>query len=300
MEHRRLSGEGLGAERPKGPGGEALRFETELRPLTLRFSDAAVEAEFLADYARRFLSHMRTALLLGLALYAAFGALDPYLIPDTTRFAWTLRYAVVCPLFLVGYLASGLAGFRRVAQPVVSGLSFVAGVGIVAMIARAAPPGSHLYYAGLMLVCTYVYTFFRLRLVWAAPSALGIVALYEFVAARDPQLPAAVLVSNTVFLAAIHVIGASACYAMERAVRVDFLRKRVVARQAEDLRRALADVKVLTDLLPICAWCKNVRDDQGYWRQIEEYLATRGGATLSHGICPECLDKVRSGAAEGA
>ncbi len=55
---------------------------------------------------------------------------------------------------------------------------------------------------------------------------------------------------------------------------------------------ALAKVKVLSGLLPICAWCKKVRDDKGYWNQLEVYVREHSDADFSHGICPECKDKV--------
>jgi len=55
--------------------------------------------------------------------------------------------------------------------------------------------------------------------------------------------------------------------------------------------KALEEIKILSGLLPICAWCKKVRDDQGYWTQIEAYISSRSQATFSHGICPDCKQK---------
>jgi ligand-binding sensor domain-containing protein len=54
---------------------------------------------------------------------------------------------------------------------------------------------------------------------------------------------------------------------------------------------AMADIKTLHGLLPICAWCKKVRDDGGYWNQLEEYVSDHTQAEFSHGICPECREK---------
>ncbi|MFH1060507.1 MAG: MASE3 domain-containing protein [Pseudomonadota bacterium] len=54
------------------------------------------------------------------------------------------------------------------------------------------------------------------------------------------------------------------------------------------LTQALAEVKTLSGLLPICASCKRVRDDQGYWNQIESYISLHSDAQFSHGICPDC------------
>jgi len=58
-----------------------------------------------------------------------------------------------------------------------------------------------------------------------------------------------------------------------------------------ELQNALAEVKTLSGLLPICAHCKNVRDDKGYWNKIESYIHQHSGAQFSHGICPECAKK---------
>ncbi|MDO8834384.1 MAG: two-component regulator propeller domain-containing protein [Vicinamibacterales bacterium] len=55
---------------------------------------------------------------------------------------------------------------------------------------------------------------------------------------------------------------------------------------------AVADVKTLRGLIPICASCKRIRDDHGSWNQLEAYLNQHSGATLSHGICPECMGKL--------
>ncbi len=58
-----------------------------------------------------------------------------------------------------------------------------------------------------------------------------------------------------------------------------------------ELQKALAEIRTLGGLLPICASCKKVRDDEGYWTQIENYISRRSDAEFSHGICPECRQK---------
>ncbi len=58
-----------------------------------------------------------------------------------------------------------------------------------------------------------------------------------------------------------------------------------------ELREALGNVKELSGLLPICASCKKIRDDKGYWNQIEAYISKRSKAAFSHGLCPECVHK---------
>jgi len=63
-------------------------------------------------------------------------------------------------------------------------------------------------------------------------------------------------------------------------------------RMIEDLTEALANVKTLRGLIPICASCKKVRDDKGYWSQVEVYVRDRSEADFSHDICPECMKKL--------
>ncbi|OUR81010.1 hypothetical protein A9Q77_02385 [Marinomonas sp. 42_23_T18] len=58
------------------------------------------------------------------------------------------------------------------------------------------------------------------------------------------------------------------------------------------LSQALAKVKVLSGFLPICASCKNIRDDKGYWNQIESYISEHTDAEFSHAICPSCAQKL--------
>jgi hypothetical protein len=59
-----------------------------------------------------------------------------------------------------------------------------------------------------------------------------------------------------------------------------------------ELKTALSQVKTLSGFLPICASCKKIRDDNGYWNQIESYIRNHSEAEFSHGICPDCAQKL--------
>jgi hypothetical protein len=75
-------------------------------------------------------------------------------------------------------------------------------------------------------------------------------------------------------------------------VTLPLVRVRQLRRRARELdarvQDAIGELKVLSGLLPICAWCKKIRDDGGYWSQIEAYLGAHTDARFTHGICPEC------------
>lgn len=62
--------------------------------------------------------------------------------------------------------------------------------------------------------------------------------------------------------------------------------------RSAELREAMDHVKTLSGLIPICCECKNIRDDQGYWKVVEEYISEHSEARFSHGICPECIRKL--------
>ena len=69
-----------------------------------------------------------------------------------------------------------------------------------------------------------------------------------------------------------------------------------LAKRIVELEESAARIKQLSGLLPICAWCKKVRDDEGYWSSVEKYFTERTAATFTHGICPECKKKtIQSG-----
>jgi hypothetical protein len=74
-------------------------------------------------------------------------------------------------------------------------------------------------------------------------------------------------------------------------VREQSALKQVMARNElliAELREAAEKIKILSGLLPICSYCKKIRDDQGYWQQLEKYISEHSEAVFSHGICPSC------------
>jgi tetratricopeptide (TPR) repeat protein len=78
----------------------------------------------------------------------------------------------------------------------------------------------------------------------------------------------------------------------ERETEIYRLRNIELARTNEDLKNALNEVKHLSGLLPICSLCKKIRDDHGYWEQIESYISDHSEALFSHGLCPECMKRL--------
>ncbi len=443
----------------------------KLHPLTLRFSgdSSDLETPFQYENIRASLPHNRAALVVALIFYSIFGILDVLLMPENKSTAWFIRFAIVDPLIILGFLLTFTRVFIRYGNPLIALGSIVAGGGIICMIITATPLVSYSYYAGIILVLMWVYTFARIPFLWASFSGWVQVVLYEIAAIWISPTPIVVLLNNNFFFISANIIGMIACYSLEYHARRNFFltkqidmerektirvnrelesqtveyqimnqklegeiteRRRaeetlkkseaqyrllaenvhdsivtldldlrlmyvspsimrltgfsseeikrlpieqiftpqsyelakqvlseelarehkgepierhiprtlelelihkdgrtvwieftttfiwddkgkpksilVVARDiskrkktdlerehlVSELQQALADVKTLRGLIPICANCKKIRDDQGYWKQIEGYISEHSDAVFSHGICPECMQKL--------
>lgn len=285
----------------------SFRPPVRLHLFTLAFTgeQTGLEAAFQTNYFVRNLRTIRWALISGLCAYSAFGALDAFMFAEAYGPLWLLRFGVVCPVILVALLLTWWPGFGRVWQPVLAAAVAVSGAAIVVMTVVAPPPYNYTYYAGLILVLVFGYTVSRLRFLWATLVGWLIVVLYEAAACWLVETPTAVLVGNSFFFICTNVLGMIACYSGEYHARrshwllhlLEVERERVQAshreltEKIEELGREREQVRVLQGLIPICAHCKRIRDDKGYWNQLESYIRAHSHAEFSHGICPECTEK---------
>lgn len=103
---------------------------------------------------------------------------------------------------------------------------------------------------------------------------------------------------TTRFVAVYFILSVVACWfeVLRQHYRkgMDAEHQRLLAERSA-LQEALSQVRQLSGLLPICACCKKVRDDQGYWTQIESYIRDRSEAEFSHGLCPDCGEDLYPG-----
>lgn len=117
-----------------------------------------------------------------------------------------------------------------------------------------------------------------------AELELGIVAKIDLEEVRRPFINA-MMISSIIAAAAI-AVGVWLFFSLTNPL-IESLE-----RTNEDLLRSLEKVKMLSGMLPICASCKKIRDDKGYWSQIESYVSEHSEAEFSHGICPDCVRKL--------
>lgn len=102
---------------------------------------------------------------------------------------------------------------------------------------------------------------------------------------------------DEIFTVMVFLAGAFALYSRRRWHELKAeMREREKAEESNrrlimSLEKALTEVRTLRGLLPLCAWCKKVRDDTGYWMELESYIQANSDARVTHGICPDCARK---------
>lgn len=201
---------------------------------------------FNEDYFNRSLLPIRTSLFFALILYALFGILDYWVVPESKEITWIIRFAIVCPLLIFTYFLTYSNFFKEHTQPFLISISLVVGFGIVAMIAVANPdePGYVHYYAGLFLVTMWNYTLLRLRFVFAVMSSLALVGGYEYVLIYEQGMLQGgiegegfpIFINNNFFLLSSNIIGILSGYIIEIYMKIDFL-------QRADLENAYNELK---------------------------------------------------------
>jgi class 3 adenylate cyclase len=232
----------------------------------LRFAPD-LEVAFADDHFARSLAFIRFAVALAVVLYAAFGVLDLFIVPDVVGSIWFIRYTIVCPAALVVLGLTFTHAFRPIAQPLLCALAILCGLGIVAMVAIAGPAAGASYYAGLLLVVPWAYSLLRLRFVYATVAAATILIGYEIVAIWVKHTPADILINNNFFFLSSVVIGMAAGYTIERGMRAEFMQLRQIERERRRSDALLANIlpRAIIDRL-------KARGDAGRTRRVAEAL----------------------------
>ena len=187
-------------------------IDLPINVFTLRFHDKAVEARHTDLELDKALPVIRIALAGGFLIYALFGILDHYIIPEVEVLAWTIRFGIVGPIFLFTALSTFHPVISRYAQPLFALCMFAAGSGIIAMIASADPVGGSVYFAGLVPVLVYCCCIPPVRFLYATFVALIFVALYQYIAIYHNPIPAEILLSNNFFLISVAAMNIFASY----------------------------------------------------------------------------------------
>jgi signal transduction histidine kinase/ActR/RegA family two-component response regulator len=204
--------------------------------ITLSFTGelAGLEKDFQEDYFRKSINHFRFSLILSMIFYGSFAFLDALVVPDLKELFWTIRFGIVFPAFIVVYaLSYATKFFRKYMQVLITIIMFITGFGIIVMNVLGSPT----YYAGLILIFIFGYTFIRARFIYASIAGWSIVVCYEVAALLFPT-DSTTLINNNYFFMAANLIGMFIAYFLELSHRSEFYVRMLLEKEKENVKIA--------------------------------------------------------------
>ncbi len=205
-----------------------------MKTLGLTFYSGELEDMFWVDYLKRSINTVRFSMVLAFALYALFGLLDNWIEPASADRILVIR-AVVCSMIIAALIYSYSDSYHKRSQVIIALLIGAAGAGVIGMILITGHPGSHMYYAGLILIVVYSHVLFRIRYVYLWSVNWAITAAYFLVALLIKSTPGIILVNNSFFLASANLMGMLASYSLEYYQKRDFWQRRMLDQSQQRL-----------------------------------------------------------------
>jgi PAS domain S-box-containing protein len=211
--------------------------DVELNLLTLSFPKE-FEALFKETHFKKSLRHVRSALLLSILFFGIFGYLDAWIVPEAKYQLWFIRYALFCPFAMAVLSFSYSKFFKKYMQISVASVVGLAGLGIIAMIVFVPQSGNNSYYAGLILVFIFGYTFFKLDFIYATATGFMIVSAYEVAAIWSAPTSIPILINNNFFFLTVNLFGMFACYSIQLNSRKEFLQAKLLENEKKKVHFA--------------------------------------------------------------
>lgn len=195
-----------------------------LSPISLKFNGkhSFLETTFLEYYYEQKIFQQRVAMIIWLITFSVFSFLDKLMIPEMQKVFIALRLFFVLPVGTVVLLLSFTSFYKRHSQIILFINNLIVSNVIVIMILLADSPVSYLYYAGLILVMIYSFTFSGLRFIYSLILGVSIIGIYEIVAQFLTDIPFILIANNNFFLISAGILALYAGYYIEYFMRVDY------------------------------------------------------------------------------
>ena len=214
--------------------------DVRIQPLTLRFEDPELEARFRHRYRVSARHQVRVTLLVGAAMFLAFGLVDRWADPVIAPRIWPIRVAVAAALAGVAALSLTRA-WDAIRGKALWAVALAAAIGMFSLIA-AGGAQTELRWVGLVLVVLGADTLLRLTFPALVGLAAAVVVGWLATVELTPDLTSEAAIGGLVSLSSTHVIGLLAAYTIERFARREFLHEREAARERERSERLLLNV----------------------------------------------------------
>ena len=211
----------------------------DVHRVTLRFRNeqAGFEAHFLQRYFDENLNYLRLIHFVAIIFYGFTGVVDAAIFPNDKMAFWVIRYGVVIPIFLAGFLLSFTGLYRKHWQGFHVVYILASGGGFIAMLVIGPHPSVYSYYVGVIICLFFGYTFCRERFVFASTAGLLLVALYLTVSLYMVETPGKTLLHNTLYIFTANFLGMMICYFMEFSARRNFLLVHLFRQERKKVQR---------------------------------------------------------------
>ena len=217
--------------------------------LTLNFTGnlTSYEKEYEEDYFKMSLNPFRFSLILSMIFYGAFAFLDAVIVYSLKEVFWFIRFGIVFPVLISVFLFSYSKLFKKYMQFIISCIIFCTSFGIIVMIIYAAKVGNYSYYAGLILISIFGYTFSRARFIYASIAGWSIVISYLITAIWVSHTPVTILISNSSFFISANVIGMFISYFLELSARIEYYMRIQLEQEKENVKTANNALEIRVD-----------------------------------------------------
>ncbi|ACO04295.1 MAG TPA: GGDEF domain-containing protein [Persephonella sp.] len=230
-------------------------IEREFRNLSFLYFSRKIEQIFKDYFLKVKINQIRFALAFGLFLYSIFAVLDYLLFPQVMYDLWVVR-AFVVSIGLSALAYSYVSKNKTFLEFFVSVVIFIGGMGILLMIILIDfyEEKAHIYYAGLLLVVFFAYTFSSIRLLYAVVPSISVVIAYLIADITYIKTEKFILINNSFFLVSANVMGIFAGYMLEYFFRKNFLQSFLIfldKKKTEYLNRKLYEMTITDELTKV-------------------------------------------------
>jgi len=205
----------------------------------LAFKRPSIERIFLREHVNRSILQTRLALVLGLAMYALFGLLDLWIYPAASSISIPTRFIIVPLVFAGSFLATFL--FRRWFELIAIVALSAAHAGHMALILTGVFPPAYAY-SITIIILTFLFAFSRIRFMYAIPVALAVIVSFHVVILGKLSYTLQMLSETDFFIISFLVLGISAGYSIERFLRADFVKTRLLNTERNKSERLLQNI----------------------------------------------------------
>ena len=213
-------------------------MNVSMNRFTLTFKDADLEKSFFKNYTEKYLIHGRICHWIAVFFYSFLCIFDASLFLDTLFFIYLIRFGIVLPVFLFGFLYSFTDSYKKYWQFIFTGYVIITGSGYITMIAIAHSPNSYSLYSGIILCLFFGYAFIRLRALYACIAGGLLSMLYLILILWESNSTDIFLPNYIIHFLGINILGSFIAYSMEISSRQNFLLINGLTQKEEELRKS--------------------------------------------------------------